>query len=152
MPAGHGRRGATEDGSLYAIAAYRLRHGTLPVGWVAMLAQPGWAIKIVLIGVAILIFPDGSGVAAAAPGAVAVPGPRHAWMGTAYVLTPRPSSGTQSGWFRRQPARPRRRTQLAGWWNVLQDAILAALGLSWLLVLAGQLASFRRAAGQRGCN
>ena len=34
----------SEDGSLYAIAAYRVRHGTLPLGWVAMLAQPGWAI------------------------------------------------------------------------------------------------------------
>jgi len=31
----------SEDGSLYAIADYRLRHGTLPLGWVAMLAQPG---------------------------------------------------------------------------------------------------------------
>jgi hypothetical protein len=30
------------DGSLYAIADYRLRHGTLPLGWVAMLAQPAW--------------------------------------------------------------------------------------------------------------
>jgi hypothetical protein len=31
----------SDDGSLYAIAAYRVRHGTLPLGWVAMLAQPG---------------------------------------------------------------------------------------------------------------
>jgi hypothetical protein len=45
----------SEDGSLYAVAAYRLRHGTLPLGWVAMLAQPGWAITIVLIGVAVLL-------------------------------------------------------------------------------------------------
>jgi len=31
----------SDDGGLYAIAGYRLRHGTLPLGWVAMLAQPG---------------------------------------------------------------------------------------------------------------
>jgi hypothetical protein len=48
----------SQDGSLYAIAGYRLRHGTLPLGWVAMLAQPGWAIVIALLGVTILIFPD----------------------------------------------------------------------------------------------
>ena len=50
----------SEDGSFYAIAAYRVRHGTLPLGWVAMLAQPGWAIGIVLVGLAVLIFPDGT--------------------------------------------------------------------------------------------
>jgi hypothetical protein len=50
----------SQDGSFYAIADYRLRHGTLPLGWVAMLAQPGWAIAIVLIALTVLIFPDGT--------------------------------------------------------------------------------------------
>jgi hypothetical protein len=36
-----------------------------------------------------------------------------------------------------------------GWWNVLQNAVFAAIGLSGLLVLAGQVASFRRASGER---
>ena len=49
----------SEDGSFYAVADYRLRHGTLPLGWVAMIAQPGWAIAIALIGLALLLFPDG---------------------------------------------------------------------------------------------
>ncbi|HEY6296116.1 MAG TPA: hypothetical protein VIX15_10675, partial [Streptosporangiaceae bacterium] len=40
----------SQDGSFYAVADYRLRHGTLPLGWVAMLAQPGWSIALVLIG------------------------------------------------------------------------------------------------------
>jgi hypothetical protein len=66
----------SDAGSLYAIADYRLRHGTLPLGWVAMLAQPAWAPAIVMIGLAILLFPDGTpGLAADAVGAVAVPGP-----------------------------------------------------------------------------
>jgi hypothetical protein len=34
----------SQDGSFYAVADYRLRHGTLPLGWVAMLAQPAWAM------------------------------------------------------------------------------------------------------------
>jgi len=50
---------ACEDGSFYAVADYRLRHGTLPLGWVAMLAQPSWAIVIALIVLALLLFPDG---------------------------------------------------------------------------------------------
>jgi hypothetical protein len=76
------------DGSLYAIAAYRIRHDTLPLGWAAMLAQPGWAIAIVLIGVAILIFPDGR---PASPLLRRVLWlylvPALVWMGSAYVLT-----------------------------------------------------------------
>jgi len=78
----------SEDGSLYAIAGYRVRHGTLPLGWVAVLAQPGWAIAIVLIGLTVLIFPDGALPSARlrwvlwlylAMGLV--------WMGSAYVIT-----------------------------------------------------------------
>ena len=31
----------SQDASFYAVADYRLRHGGLPSGWVAVLAQPG---------------------------------------------------------------------------------------------------------------
>ena len=30
----------SEDASFYVVASYRLRHGGLPFGWVALLAQP----------------------------------------------------------------------------------------------------------------
>ena len=33
----------SEDASFYTVADYRLRHGGLPLGWLALLAQPGWA-------------------------------------------------------------------------------------------------------------
>jgi hypothetical protein len=33
-----------EDASFYVAACYRLRHGGLPFGWVALLAQPTWSI------------------------------------------------------------------------------------------------------------
>src|SRR5580704_13389637 len=36
----------SEDGSFYAIAAYRVRHGTLPLGWVAMLAAAVAAVAV----------------------------------------------------------------------------------------------------------
>jgi hypothetical protein len=49
----------SEDASFYAVADYRLHHGGLPLGWVALLAQPGWAPAIVLLGLTVLLFPDG---------------------------------------------------------------------------------------------
>ena len=48
-----------EDASFYVVASYRLRHGTLPLGWVALLAQPTWSVAIVLVGLVVLLFPDG---------------------------------------------------------------------------------------------
>ena len=51
----------SEDASFYTVADYRLRHGGLPLGSVALLAQPGWAPGIVLFGLVVLLFPDGRG-------------------------------------------------------------------------------------------
>jgi hypothetical protein len=141
----------SEDGSLYAIAAYRIRHGTLPLGWVAMLAQPGWSIGIVLAGLALLIFPDGT-----------LPSSRLrwvlwlylaiglAWMGSAYVLTLdaivrhdiRVDSGGNLLALDNGPASP-------GWWNALQNVLFVAVALSLFLSLAGQVASYRRSSGER---
>jgi len=141
----------SDDGSFYALAAYRIRHGTLPLAWVAMLAQPGWAITVVLTGVAVLIFPDGR---PASPLLRRVLwlflAPALVWMGSAYVLTVdaivrhaiRVDSGGNLLVLDNGPSSP-------GWWNVLQDAVFVTMGLSGLLVLAGQVASFRRASGEQ---
>jgi hypothetical protein len=138
-------------GSFYAIADYRLRHGTLPLGWVAMLAQPSWAIVIVLIGLVVLIFPDGT-----------PPSPRLrwvlwlylaiglVWMGSAYGLTIeavvrhdiRVDADGNLLALANGPASP-------GWWNGLQDVLFGVLGLSILLSLAGQVAVYRRSSGER---
>ncbi len=141
----------SDDGSFYALAAYRVRHGTLPLGWVAMLAQPGWAITVVLIGVAVLIFPDGRPASPLLRRVLWLYlAPALAWMGSAYVLTVdaivrhaiRVDSGGNLLVLDNGPSSP-------GWWNVLQDAVFVTMGLSGLLVLAGQVASFRRASGER---
>ena len=51
--------GLDGDASSYDMAAYLLRHGRLPFGWVAVLIQPSWAPAIALLITAALLFPDG---------------------------------------------------------------------------------------------
>ena len=58
----------SSDAGLYAVAAYRVPGSHLPLGWVAVLLQPGWAPAISLFGLSVLLFPDGR-----------LPGPRWRW-------------------------------------------------------------------------
>jgi hypothetical protein len=116
-----------------------------------MLAQPGWAIVIVLLGLAVLIFPDGT-----LPSARLRPvlwlylAMGLAWMVSAYVLTVdaivrhdiRVDSGGNLLALDNGSASP-------GWWNVLQSVLFVALALSLLVSLAGQVASYRRSSGER---
>ena len=50
---------ASIDASFYSLLDYRMHHGTLLLGAVAVLLQPSWAPTIVLLGLTILLFPDG---------------------------------------------------------------------------------------------
>jgi putative flippase GtrA len=141
----------SEDASYYTVADYGLRHGDLPLGGLALLAQPGWAPGIVLLGLLVLLFPDGRLPSSrwrwlvatyAAVGAL--------WMAGTVVLTVRALAdhGTQvdsggnllllSG---HDPA--------AGWWNVLQNLFFPLLIACWLASIASQALSFRRSSGER---
>ena len=141
----------SEDASYYTVADYGLRHGDLPLGALALLAQPGWAPGIALLGLLVLMFPDGRLPSARwrwlvlAYAAVAV-----VWMTGAVVLT--------------VSALADHRTQVdsggnllllsgtdptAGWWNVVQELFFPLLAASWLASIASQALSFRRSSGER---
>ena len=141
----------SEDASYYTVADYGLRHGDLPLGGMALLAQPGWAPGIVLLGLLILLFPDGR-----------LPSSRWRWLAAAYVavaalwmagvvvLTVRAladhrtqvdSGGNLLLLSGNDPA--------AGWWNVLQDLFFPLLIACWLASIASQALSFRRSSGER---
>ena len=113
--------------------------------------QPSWAVLVVLIGLSVLIFPDGT-----------LPSPRLrwvlwlylaiglAWMVSAYVITVnailrhaiRVDSGGNLLALDNGAASP-------GWWNVLQNVLFAAVAVSALVSLAGQAVSYRRSSGER---
>jgi hypothetical protein len=141
----------SEDASYYTVADYGLRHGDLPLGAVALLAQPGWAPGIVALGLLILLFPDGRLPSsrwrwlAAAYAAVAA-----LWMAGTVVLTVRAladhrtqvdSGGNLLLLGGQDPA--------AGWWNLVQSLFFPLLLACWLASIASQALSFRRSSGER---
>ena len=133
------------------MADYGLRHGDLPLGGVALFAQPGWAPAIVLAGLLVLVFPDGR-----------LPSSRWRWLVRAYIAvaalwivgtvvitagalvdhrTQVDSGGNLLLLRGSDPA--------AGWWNVVQVVFFALLAACWLASLAGQALSYRRSSGER---
>jgi hypothetical protein len=141
----------SEDASYYTVADYGLRHGDLPLGGVALFAQPGWAPAIVLLGLLVLVFPDGR-----------LPSSRWRWLVRAYIAvaalwiagtvvitagalidhrTQVDSGGNLLLLSGTDPA--------AGWWNAVQVLFFPLLAACWLASLAGQALSYRRSSGER---
>jgi hypothetical protein len=141
----------SEDASFYTVADYRLRQGGLPLGWVALLAQPGWAPGIVLFGLVVLLFPDGR-----------PPSPRLRWMVWVYAAgamlwiaaavtitvgaiighRTEVDSGGNLLLLDNSASSP-------GWWVELSNVFFALGTACWLVSLAAQVLSYRRSSGVR---
>ena len=139
------------DSGSYSVLDYRMHHGTLPLGPVAVLLQPAWAMTFTLLGLIILLYPDGrlpsrrwrfmlwpylalaglylGGALAIAAGALAGHRVRLDAGGTLTVFD-HPAGG-------------------AAWWGLAQTMFFLALAASWLIWLARQAFAFRHAAGER---
>jgi hypothetical protein len=131
--------------SIYTVFDYRIQHGTLPLGWLAVLAQPAWAVA--LAGLTVPLFPDG-----------ALPSRRWRpwlwvyltaaglWVGGAYIISASAIASHHVHTLANgdlpaldYPA------GLAAAWGVLEAVFFPLIGLSWLAWLAGQIYGYRRA-------
>jgi len=145
-----GSSALSEDASFYVVACYRLRHGGLPFGWVALLAQPTWSISVVLIGLAVLLFPDGQ-----------LPSPRLRWLLRVYLAMATVWMAGAFGFTVSAIARHDVHVDAFGnlrslsgpgsvaWWGAAQNVVLVTIAVSWLVSLAAQVASYRRSSGER---
>jgi hypothetical protein len=140
----------SNDAAWYSVADYRLHDGALPLGWVAVLLQPTWAPTIVLLGLAILLFPDGR-----------PPSPRWRWVLRVYLAA-------ASLWLAGALAVAATaiighdiRVDASGnllaidpagsaaWWNAIELVFFPVLGICWLASLAGQVVRWRRSSDER---
>ena len=138
-------------GSAYSVLDYRQHRGSLPLGPLAVLIQPGWAPAIVLFALSILLFPDGylpSGRWRVPLGALILSA--AVWLAGAYALAADvivahdvriDSTGNLV-----QGDNP---TGNWAWWPVSQVVFFGLLGVVGVAWLVSQIPVYRKASGIR---
>jgi len=130
----------------YDILAYRMHHGTLPLGWVSVVFEELWPLFLVFVAILLWVFPDGKR-------------PAGRWRRPSVVLL---VSGLLLGVVAstagvivvaRGDVRIRATGDLAnppgGWFEILDIAVIALSLVAWLAWILIQIPTYRRADGER---
>ena len=131
---------------LYAVLDYRIHHGALPLGWLAVVLGQAWPLFLFLIAVLLWLFPDGRLPAGRwrRPAVAAL---------TAGALLALAASGSGvaavAGHDIHVNATGSLTTEQNGFWNILHSTLVLGVLASWLVWLAAQVPRYRRAAGER---
>jgi hypothetical protein len=132
-------------------SAYRIHHGRLPLGWLALLLQPWWGPAFVLFGLIVLLFPDGR-----------LPSWRWRWLLWCYLATAAVWLGgaweisvaaiaghhilvDSSG----ELASLDNPAGATAWWGTIQNLLIWLLAVSLLASVSRQVAAYARSAGER---
>ena len=138
--------GALDPASDYAIIDYRLHHGSLPLGSVAVVVLASWPVWLVLIASLLWVFPDGrlpqgrwrrAAVALAAAGALLA------------VAATAGGAAAEAGHTVRIDAGGTLVNNAAGAAGLAQGAVAFGVLASLLVWLAVQVPRYRRSAGER---
>jgi hypothetical protein len=139
------------DSGHYAVADYRLRHGTWPLGPVSLFLDPLGFAAIVALGLVLLLFPDGrTGSRRWSRVLWAYLGVGAAWPLSIYAVTAGAIAGhtihiLPSG----DPSVVDVPTGNAAWLSTAQAVIVPVLVVFWLVFVGRQVLSWRGAGGER---
>jgi len=131
---------------LYAVLDYRIHHGALPLGWLAVVLGQAWPLFLFLIAVLLWLFPDGRLAAGRWRGPAVA-----ALVAGALLALAASGSGVAAvaGHGIHVDATCILTTEQNGFWNILHSTLVLGVLASWLVWLAAQVPRYRRAAGER---
>jgi hypothetical protein len=141
-----------EGGSVaYSVLDYRLHHGTLPLGRLAVALQPTWAAGLVLVAGALWLFPDGhlpTGRWRRVGGALFAAG----LLFGALMFVPWAMAATRHTLRVDATGTPAALDHPAGAqlvWVIVENIGFFALIISWVVWLAVQVPKYRKSSGER---
>jgi len=131
--------------SQYLILDYRMHHGALPLGWVAVVLQECWPMFLVLTSLLLWLFPDGTLPTGRwhRPAAVAAVG----WLLIGLATSSRGVLVAAGGDVRIQ-ASGGLANPVPGAFRVLDVLVIVGTLVSWIAWLAIQVPTYRHASGE----